>query len=100
MGGDTFPRTRAEVGVDILDGGNPPLKNWRSALVQSQSPDLDVEVVVGAALVVWFDKPFSSGGSGDGYKLVTVRESNKARITQMDDDEVDAKADDFINKFK
>ncbi|KAK1555463.1 hypothetical protein Q3G72_009534 [Acer saccharum] len=78
--------------------------NWRSALVQSQSPNLlqngDVEAVVGATLVVWFDKPFDSRGTGDGYIPATVKESNKARIIHMDDDEVDDKTDDFINKFK
>ncbi|KAK3224531.1 hypothetical protein Dsin_011556 [Dipteronia sinensis] len=36
----------------------------------------------------------------EARRPATVRESNKARVTEMDDDEVDAKADDFINKFK
>ncbi|KAK2645815.1 hypothetical protein Ddye_021010 [Dipteronia dyeriana] len=36
----------------------------------------------------------------EARRPATVRESNKARVTEMDDDEVDAKSDDFINKFK
>ncbi|TXG61202.1 hypothetical protein EZV62_012565 [Acer yangbiense] len=36
----------------------------------------------------------------EARRPATVRESNKATVTEMDDDEVDAKADDFINKFK
>ncbi|PON96029.1 hypothetical protein TorRG33x02_082770 [Trema orientale] len=35
----------------------------------------------------------------ESRRPATVREG-KARVTEVDDDEVDAKADDFINKFK